>query len=324
MQNKLSQTRFAGLLLAGLLSSCASPQPRSAAAIDVSRLPAPDVSLSIPGLGPCTDSPDRTLALNQSQPVTILVHGCFGSAGKFRALAQVLAFHGQQTACFSYDDRDSLMLSSGQLANAVDALAARLPRPDITVLGHSQGGLVARKALITDRSGAVGGGADLRLVTVSAPFAGIRAASTCANPLLRIGTLGLLDLSCWAVSGDKWHEITYASNFIRQPGSLSPNVRQHLKIATDEAQICRRQDEQGHCLKDDFVFTLAEQYFPPVDSAPRVQAFDLKAGHAGVVGETGEVPAELIAILQREAVIRPTEPERLSAFRAFLRRLYGS
>lgn len=324
MNNILSQPILTGLLLASLLSACATPQPRSSAAIDTSRLPPPDVSLSIPGLGPCTDNPDRTLALNASQPVTILVHGCFGSAGKFRALSQVLAFHGQQTACFSYDDRDSLMLSSGQLATAVDALAARLPRPDITVLGHSQGGLVARKALIADRPGAVGRAADLRLVTVSAPFAGIRAASTCANPLLRIGTLGLLDLSCWAVSGDKWHEITYASTFIRQPGSLSPNVRQHLKIATDEAQICRRQDEEGHCLKDDFVFTLAEQYFPPVDQAPGVEAHDLKAGHAGVVGETGEVPSELIAILQREAVIRPTEPERLSAFRVFLQRLYGS
>lgn len=324
MKSKLIQTTFTSLVLAGLLSACATPQPLFSAAIDASRLPAPNVSLSIPGLGPCTDSPDRTLALNAEQPVTILVHGCFGSAGKFRALAQVLAFHGQQTACFSYDDRDSLMRSSGQLASAVDVLAARLPRPDITVLGHSQGGLVARKALITDRPAAVSRVADLRLVTVSAPFAGIRAASTCANPLLRIGTLGLLDLSCWAISGDKWHEITYASNFIRQPGSLSPNVRQHLKIATDEAQICRRQDQQGHCLNDDFVFTLAEQYFPPVDSAPRVRAFDLRAGHAGVVGETGEVPAELIAILQREAVIRPTEPERLSAFQTFLRRLYGS
>jgi pimeloyl-ACP methyl ester carboxylesterase len=324
MQRKLSQAILTGLVLAGLLSACATPQPQSSAAIDSSRLPVPDVALFIPGLGPCTDDPDRTLSLKQSQPVTILVHGCFGSAGKFRALAQVLAFHGQQTACFSYDDRASLMQTSGRLATAVDTLAARLPRPEITVLGHSMGGLVARKALIADRSGPVGRVADLRLVTVSAPFAGIRAANTCANPLLRIGTLGLLDLSCWAVSGDKWHEITYASNFIRQPGSLSPNVRQHLKIATDEAQICRRQDEQGHCLADDFVFTLAEQYFPPVDSAPGVRALDLKAGHAGVIGETGEVPNELIAILQREDVIRPTEPERLSAFQAFLRRLYGS
>jgi hypothetical protein len=35
--------------------------------IDTSRLPPPDRTLSIPGLGPCTDTPDRTLHLNSSQ-----------------------------------------------------------------------------------------------------------------------------------------------------------------------------------------------------------------------------------------------------------------
>lgn len=306
------------------LAACASHPVDSTAPLETSRLPAPDRLVQIPGLGPCTGQADRTLALNSAQPVTILVHGCFGSAGKFRALAQVLAFHGQQTACFSYDDRASLMASSGQLASAVDQLSGHLKMPAITVLGHSQGGLVARKGLIAERADPVRSAAELRLVTVSAPFAGIRAAGPCGNPAYRIAALGLLDLACWAVSGDKWHEITAASNFIRQPGELVPGVRQHLKIATDEAQICRRQDEAGRCLKDDFVFTLAEQYFPPVDQAPGVRAIDLKAGHAGVVGENGEVPQELIAILQREGVIRPTEAARVSALQDLLRRLYGS
>jgi hypothetical protein len=46
--------------------------------------------------------------------VTILVHGCFGSAGRFRPLAQVYAFQGQQTACFSYNDRNRLFTSKAQ------------------------------------------------------------------------------------------------------------------------------------------------------------------------------------------------------------------
>jgi pimeloyl-ACP methyl ester carboxylesterase len=292
-------------------------------ALDDGRLPRPDLSVTIPQLGPCTDSPDRSLNLNAASSVTILVHGCFGSAGKFRSLAQVMAFHGQQTACFSYDDRDSLMLTSGQLATAVDQLASQMKAPQITVLGHSQGGLVARKALIEERQDRVRAAADLRLVTISAPFAGISVARTCGNTLLRVASLGLLDLTCWAVSGDKWHEITSASNFIRQPGTLLPNVRQHLKIATDEAEICRRQNADGRCLKDDYVFSLAEQYFPPVDRAPGVLALDLRAGHAGVIGESGEVPRELISILQREGVIAATEPQRLSALERLLRRIYG-
>jgi len=48
-----------------------------------SRLPPADISLTIPGLGPCTNNPDRTLHLNSQQPVTVLVHGCRGSTGNF-------------------------------------------------------------------------------------------------------------------------------------------------------------------------------------------------------------------------------------------------
>ena len=314
------------IAVASSLAGCGTPAllPPDIRALDTSRLPLPDVSVKIPGLGPCTDNPDRHLVLNSSQPVTVLVHGCFGSAGKFRALAQVLAFHGQQTACFSYDDRENLMTSSGELATAIDQLAGTLASPKITVLGHSMGGLLARKALIDERPDGFRADADLRLVTVSTPFAGVSVASSCGNPWLRVASLGLIDLSCWAVSGAKWHEITYASTFIRRPGNLSPKVRQHLKIATDEAQICRRQDASGHCLEDDYVFTLAEQYYPPVDQASGVLAMDLRAGHAGVVGESGEVPQALIAILQREGVILPTEPDRVSAFQRFLKQLYGN
>ena len=62
--------------------------------------------------------------MNTAFPVNILVHGCNGSTGRFHALAEVLAFHGQQSACLTYNDRDSLMVSSGQLAHAIDTLAA--------------------------------------------------------------------------------------------------------------------------------------------------------------------------------------------------------
>lgn len=312
------------ILATALLAGCASnPYTPNAAPIDTGTLPPADIRVEIPGLGPCTDSPDRTLALNASQPVNILVHGCFGSAGRFRTLAQVLAFHGQQTACFSYNDRDSLITSSGQLARAVDALTVKLKRPEITVIGHSQGGLVSRRAVVADRPDPVSGGAALRLVTVSAPFAGIAAARGCGNTALRIGTLGINDLLCWAISGDKWYEITDASSFIRQPGALHGSVREHLKIATDETGSCREYGEDGHCRRDDYVFSIGEQYYPPVDQTDRVKSVEVKAGHVEIVGESGVTPKKLIAVLQNEGVIRPTAPERLAAFRALLAQLYS-
>jgi len=74
-----------------------------------------------------------------------------GSAGRFRSLAQLYAFHGQQAVCFSYDDRASLVHSSGELITALEGLSGQMQNRQLSVLGHSMGGLVARKALERNR-----------------------------------------------------------------------------------------------------------------------------------------------------------------------------
>lgn len=314
------------LLTVLLIAGCAAaPAPKPKSLTDHHpRLPQPDMVLNLDGLGPCTDDADRTLHLSSQDPVTILVHGCFGSAGRFRSLSEVLAFHGQQSACFSYDDRDSIMRSSRQLADAVEALAARLKSPRITVMGHSQGGLVARKALIAERDDPIEVQARLKLVTISAPFAGIRAARVCGIPILRILSLGFNDLACWLISGDKWFEITDASDFIRKPGVLERSVEHYLLVSTDERGSCRRHDDAGRCLEDDFIFSLDEQELPPVSSGTAARVVEVRAGHVEIVGESGVTPAKLIRVLQQEGYIRPTPPERAALFDALLRRLYGA
>jgi len=316
---------IAALLLAITLSGCATPQRDAAIeAADPGRLPSAQKTVSVPGLRPCNDGASPTLHIDPSQPVNILVHGCNGSTGRFHALAEVLAFHGQQSACFAYDDRDSLMVSSGQLAHAVDALALYLDAPQITVIGHSMGGLVARKALIADHPEPVRNTKiDLRLVTVSAPFSGIAAARMCAAPALRVATLGLNDLLCWLVSGDNWYEITSASDFIQKPGSLAAQVSRHLKVVTDERGACRRRSDTGRCIESDTIFSLAEQRYPPVTRAPLTTDVEVVAGHVEIVGESGVTPHKLIDVFQREGIVRATPPERQSAFQALLAQLYG-
>ena len=140
-------------IMASLLSGCAylRPPDLDATPLEAGRLPAPDITVQIPQLGPCTDAQDQTFLLDSSKPVTVLVHGCNGSAGRFRSLAQLYAFHGQQAVCFNYDDRASLVQSSAQLAVAVGALAGRMRKRDITVIGHGMGGLVARRAMEGER-----------------------------------------------------------------------------------------------------------------------------------------------------------------------------
>jgi len=316
---------FLLLILAVTLGGCANqPRPDAVALADPGRLPSAQRMVNIAGLRPCNDGAERALKIDPDQPINILVHGCNGSTGKFHALAEVLAFHGQQSACFEYDDRDSLMTSSGQLANAVDALALHLETPQITVIGHSMGGLVSRKALIENHPNPVRNEhVDLRLVTVSAPFSGIDAAEMCAVPALRVATLGLNDLVCWLISGKNWFEITSASDFIQDPGSLIPQVRNHLKVVTDERGTCRRRTDNGGCIEDDYIFSLDEQRYPPVTLAPRTTDVEVPAGHVEIVGESGVTPHKLIEILQREGIVRPTPSERQPAFQGLLSRLYG-
>jgi pimeloyl-ACP methyl ester carboxylesterase len=305
-----------------LLGGCATREHhvQSDYRIVKGNLPQSDITLNITGLTSCTDDPDRSLRLKSGQPVHVLVHGCFGSSGEFRGLAQVLAFHGQQTVCFTYDDRARLTRSATELRRAIDLLAAQTRSPQITVIGHSQGALIAHKSL-TDLSLALPNRPDLRLVTISGPFGGIAAAQPCGRTWLYPFTLGLLPLSCYAVTGAKWADITYSSPFIREPGVLVAEVSKFLKIDTDERGTCRR-EEAGRCVAKDEVFSLAEQRNSAVESDRRAQRVEVQAGHVEIVGDERVAPTKLIAVLQEQGVIPATASNRVSAFNQLLARIY--
>jgi hypothetical protein len=307
----------------GLLAGCASREALIAADLEPGSLPPPDISLNIAGLGPCTDSPDRSLRLDSSQPVHVLVHGCFGSSGQFRGLAQVLAFHGQQSACFTYDDRAKLTQGADELRQAVQQLAAQSRVPQITVIGHSQGALIARKAMTASSSLAPlpSRPIDLRLVTISGPFAGIAAAQTCGKTWLYPLSLGVVPLSCYVATGPKWADITFSSRFIREPGALDPQVANYIKIDTDERGSCRR-EEGGRCVEGDDIFSLDEQRQPLIEADARTQRVEVIAGHVEIVGDKRVAPKKLIAILQQQGVLRATAPARLPAFSLLLSRVY--
>jgi pimeloyl-ACP methyl ester carboxylesterase len=318
-----SATKLAMLLLLASSAGCATRDTEFAADLETSRLPRTDTALRIEGLGPCTDNPDRTLYLDGSQPVSVLVHGCYGSSGQFRALAQVLAFHGQQSACFTYDDRARLADSGAELTRALVQLAEHSQVPQITVIGHSQGSLVARRAVAQPLQTPLQvRPVPLRLVTVSGPFSGIESARPCGVRWLRPLTLGLLPLSCYVTTGAKWTDITYSSDFLLAPGLLAPHVVSHLKIDTDERQTCRRREGE-RCVETDDVFSLTEQRSVPVEADARVTRVEVSAGHVEIVGDKRVAPTKLIEILQQQGVVRATEPQRRAAFERWLAWRYG-
>jgi hypothetical protein len=305
------------------LGGCVTREPANSAfyQIQPGSLPPTDITLKIPGLTPCTDNPDHSLHLKLGQPVYVLVHGCFGSSGQFRGLSQVLAFHGQQTVCFTYDDRAKIARSATELRRSADLLAEQSRAPLITIIGHSQGALIAHKSLTDLSLGLTSRGTEWRLVTISGPFNGIAVARTCGRTWLYPVSLGLLPLSCYAVTGAKWADITYSSHLIREPGVLIPQVSKFLKIDTDERGTCRH-EKGNRCVEKDEVFSLAEQRNSIVEADRRVQRVEVRAGHVEIVGDKRVAPTKLIAILQEQGAILATPPQRLSAFNQLLDRIY--
>lgn len=294
-------------LTAVLLTACSAVRPPAVAPslTETATLMQSGSAADIAGLGACTDSPDRVMNIIADEPVVVLVHGWRGSAGSLQGLAQRLASDGRQTICFSYNDRDSLMRSSAKLAASLDRLAAHMTTPDITVIGHSQGALVARKAMIQERTdGLRGDDINLRLITVAGPFNGIAAAAHCTSPVARFFTLGLSGPICQLIAGDKWPEITFRSHFIRFPGTLHPNVREHLKIDTAEQGTCRLLNGDT-CRESDFVFTLDEQRNRLIDGDRRTRVITVKAGHVEIVGTAHVAPAKLIAVLEDTRSLAP-------------------
>ncbi len=286
-------------------------------------LPKSDLAIAIPNLSNCTGNSDATLNLNKHQPVTVIVHGCNSSAGRFRSLADVYAFHGQQTICFNYNDRDSLEVSSAELITAVEKLSEELTPAQISVIGHSLGGLVARRAFINDRTDRFAANeTELRLVTISTPFGGIESAAHCGSSKMAWFSLGITKVLCQWVTGAKYREIPPNSEFINEPGQLIPSLNEHLKIATDELNSCRRYNDQSECIEDDYVFSLDEQSQQAIESDNGLSSVQVRAGHVEIVGNGKNTPTKLIEILQLQGYLNPTPVAQRDEFAELLAHLY--
>ncbi|GMQ48506.1 esterase/lipase family protein [Vibrio sp. 10N] len=271
------------------------------------------------------DNSKQPLNINREQPLVLIVHGCFASAGQFKALAGVYEHLDQQVACFEYDDRDSLERVSGELAQSINKLNTVVGGEKLTIIGHSQGGLISRRAVTADRQdGKTVTHADLELVTVSAPFNGIEASSHCGINWLRIATLGIIDGICYLVTGEKYLQIPPQTDFINYPGDLAPEVSRHLIIKTDESGTCRSNSSSGECTQDDYVFSLNEQSQLSVDNMRRSESTTVAAGHAEIVGNEVEVPWKLIETLQQfEVMARPNQAE-LEQFYVVVQNIYNN
>ncbi|MBA3454366.1 MAG: hydrolase [Deltaproteobacteria bacterium] len=318
MRNRLPFWPIA-FVVAALAAGCSWSAPRALIKVGTA-----DSGIWVSGLSSCRPEDGKAITIDPTRPLTLFVHGCNFSTGGFRTLARVFEAHGQQTLCFNYDDRERLDVASTKLIAALEALEKRLPRGEITLVGHSQGGLVSRHAVVRDRERPMNISSDfrIRLVTVSSPFAGIDSSRHCGLTWLHLATIGVTALVCQGIAGSKWHDIYPGSRFMRRPGTLASAVTSHVKIVTDERGTCRRTGYDGNCAEGDFIFALDEQYSSDVDKDHRVAAIEVKAGHIEIVGERGTPPTKLLSILQAQQILVQTPPERRTQIAALLEQLY--
>lgn len=229
--------------------------------------------------------PDK-LPLESSKPVIILVHGINAGPEFFDVLGPALARRGFQVVRFRYDHGADLERSADRFVTAVRTLRNLCSPPSITVIAHSMGGLVARRAMTTGRAQTLAepaGGLPIRLVTVASPFGGFRVANLARLRLLRILAAPFGGSESHACLGSR-------ATFIRQPGSLGANVS-HVKAETEEEGKTRL-DRQGR-RRPDTVARRENQRNSLVDSDARARVVQINAGHVGAIENHREVPRVL-------------------------------
>lgn len=226
------------------------------------------------------------LPLDPKRPVAIWVHGYDPAQGEADPLLRDLQRRGYQVVRFRYDWEQRMDASADALVRAVRALRAEYSLPGLTVVAHSQGGLISRKAMTVGRELTLAGDVPIELVTIASQFPGYGAANM-TYLLPKVNIFGVKashrDLRSW-------------SPFIRDPGALGANVR-HVKVETNERGKKRLEDGR---LVDDC--SAPRQPQPQVDADPRLaHKATLELGHVGVLrDDQGRVPAALRAVLDAQ------------------------
>ena len=96
----------------------------------------------------------------------VLVHGLLGDPTNFLVLQHFLSARGVRNfASFSYAPRIDYQRLAPHLLRTIEAVCRETGSPQVDVVGHSLGGLLARYLLETD-----GGGLMRRLVTLGSPY----------------------------------------------------------------------------------------------------------------------------------------------------------
>jgi hypothetical protein len=135
-------------------------------------------------------------------------------------------------------------------------------------------------------------------------------------------SLGSTLAVCRGIAGAKWRDIHPRATLVRSPPELPAQVVSHLEIRTDERDSCRQRSADGRCARTDFVFAVDEQRNSRIERDERVIAALVRAGHSQIVGTEEAAPHQLLRVLQRYQVLRPTPADKRMELAALLDHLF--
>ena len=91
------------------------------------------------------ESDDDWTQRSKQLPLVICLHGLKSEPERFDEFREFLRHSGYATAAASYDDHQSITQSAQQLSTIADQLFREPNSPELVLIGHSMGGLVARE-----------------------------------------------------------------------------------------------------------------------------------------------------------------------------------
>jgi alpha-beta hydrolase superfamily lysophospholipase len=112
-----------------------------------------------------------------TRPVVVLVHGWDPEPGQMDPLGVELGRRGYSVVRWHWDWRANMEQCAEAFARGMQQLVAEQRLPALRIFTHSQGSLIARRALTTERSVTLAGSVPIRLVSLAAPFGGFLSAN---------------------------------------------------------------------------------------------------------------------------------------------------
>ncbi len=201
----------------------------------------------------------------------LFVHGATGTPRDFATLVDRLDGTRLQPWFFYYPSGAKLEDVASTLASLVTRLRVRYRFPELYVVAHSMGGLVARAFVLEHARDS--GDYVTRLVTIATPWGGNEMAKRGVERAPAV-------VHSWralATGSEFLHDLFYADAGDSTRRHLPPHVRFALLFA-----FARKQRQWGP--SDDGVIPLASQLLPEAqDDAVLLRGFD--ATHAGVLGD---------------------------------------